>query len=135
LLGTYLQDDPNKIAFIAHTDSGSVVGFAEATLRHDYVEGCDTSPVCFLEGIFVAAPHREAGIARTLAKSVGDWGRAHGCTEYASNALLDNIDSHRFHAAIGFQETERVVYFRIATVFMPQSDFRKPNASCISVRN
>lgn len=28
------------------------------------------------------------------------------------DALIDNVASHRMHAAVGFQETERVVYFR-----------------------
>jgi hypothetical protein len=26
--------------------------------------------------------------------------------------ILPNVDSHAFHAAIGFEETERVVYFK-----------------------
>lgn len=30
----------------------------------------------------------------------------------ASDALLDNAGSHAFHEAVGFEETERVVYFR-----------------------
>ncbi len=51
-------------------------------------------------------------MGRALAEAVGLWGKDRGCTEYASNALLDNVDSHNFHAAIGFAETERVVYFR-----------------------
>ena len=91
---------------------GAPAGFAEATLRNDYVNGCEASPVAFLEGIYVHAEYRSNGIARALAEAVADWGRAQGCTEFASDALLDNADSHAFHAAIGFAETERVVYFR-----------------------
>jgi aminoglycoside 6'-N-acetyltransferase I len=34
-----------------------------------------------------------------------------GCTELASDALLDNQASHAMHEALGFAETERVVYF------------------------
>jgi aminoglycoside 6'-N-acetyltransferase I len=91
---------------------GAPAGFAEAAIRTDYVNGCETSPVAFLEGIWVAPAHRHHGIARALAEAVADWARTLGCTEFASDALLDNRDSHAFHAAIGFQETERVVYFR-----------------------
>lgn len=108
----YLSDNPDRTAFVAIRDTGEVIGFAEATLRRDYVEGCNTSPVVFLEGIFINAEHRQSGIARALSDAVADWGRSKGCTEYASNALLDNVDSHAFHAAIGFEETERVVFFR-----------------------
>lgn len=91
---------------------GEVVAFAEAALRHDYVNGCETSPVVFLEGIFVSEAARGEGLARRLCDAVADWGRARGCSEFASDALIDNLDSHAFHLAAGFAETERVVYFR-----------------------
>ncbi len=110
----YLARDPDRHALIALDDNGVVLGFAEATLRRDYVEGCATSPVVFLEGIYVQPEARLGGVALALANAVADWGRSRGCTEYASNALLDNLDSHVFHAAIGFEETERVVFFRKA---------------------
>ncbi len=108
----FLAGHPDGAAFIALDDAGAVTGFAEATLRRDYVDGCETSPVVFLEGVYVLPQARKTGIARLLSNAVAAWGRTTGCTEYASNALLDNHDSHAFHAAIGFQETERVVYFR-----------------------
>lgn len=108
----YLEGNPDRAAFIALDDAGSAIGFAEATLRRDYVEGCETSPVAFLEGIFVRPEARLDGVARALVAAVADWGRARGCSEFASNVLIDNAESLRFHAAIGFAETERVVYFR-----------------------
>ena len=98
--------------FIARTDDGVAVGLAEASLRRDYVNGCKTSPVAFLEGIYVAPQHRRSGIAGQLVAAVEDWARAQGCTEFASDAALDNLQSHRMHAALGFEETQRVVYFR-----------------------
>lgn len=91
---------------------GAAAGIAEASLRHDYVNGCETSPVVFLEGIYVGELYRKSGIARALAERVAEWGRTQGCTEFASDALLNNHASHAFHAAIGFAETERVVFFR-----------------------
>ncbi|HIV77033.1 MAG TPA: GNAT family N-acetyltransferase [Candidatus Sphingomonas excrementigallinarum] len=97
--------------FVALVD-GRVVGFAEAAIRHDYVNGCDTSPVAFLEGLFVDPEYRNRGAARALVAAVADWGRAQGCSEFASDAEIDNVDSHAMHRALGFDETERVVYFR-----------------------
>ena len=81
-------------------------------MRRDYVEGCDTSPVGFLEGVFVEEGHRGAGYGRRLVEAVRQWAGSKGCTELASNARLDNGDSHKFHSAIGFAETERVVFFK-----------------------
>jgi aminoglycoside 6'-N-acetyltransferase I len=108
----YLAGDPDRAALVAMDDTGAVIAFAEATIRRDYVEGCDTSPVAFLEGVYVLPKARKTGVAKALADAVGVWGRGKGCTEYASNALLDNLDSQAFHGAIGFEETERVVFFR-----------------------
>jgi aminoglycoside 6'-N-acetyltransferase I len=100
------------LALIAFDDRREAVGFAEATIRHDYVNGCDTSPVAFLEGIYVEPCARRAGVAQALAEAVARWGAARGCAELASDADLANHASHAFHHAIGFTETERVVYFR-----------------------
>lgn len=99
------------VAFVA-LEGDAVIGFAEAALRRDYVNGCDTSPVAFLEGIYVHPAHRTAGVARALCAAVESWAAELGCVEFASDALLENTASHAFHSAIGFEETERVVYFR-----------------------
>jgi aminoglycoside 6'-N-acetyltransferase I len=55
----------------------------------------------------------DAWSARALCAAIAAWGRDQGCTELASDALEDNVQSHAFHRAIGFEETERVVYFRM----------------------
>jgi aminoglycoside 6'-N-acetyltransferase I len=96
------------LAFVADRP----VGFAEAALRSDPVNGCETSPVAFLEGIWVAASHRRRGVARRLIAAVEEWARGIGCAEFASDAASDNAASHAVHLAAGFEETERVVYFR-----------------------
>jgi aminoglycoside 6'-N-acetyltransferase I len=106
--------DPDAANFIARDDAGAAIGFAEAMVRHDYVNGCETSPVAFVEGIYVVESARGRGVARALMAAVEAWGRARGLSELASDALLDNADSHAMHQALGFAETERVVYFRKA---------------------
>jgi aminoglycoside 6'-N-acetyltransferase I len=102
----------DKPVFVAEASTGEIAGFAEASLRRDNVNGCETSPVAFLEGIFVAPGHRRAAVGRDLVAAVEAWGRAQGCRELASDALLDNLASHAFHGGVGFEETERVVCFR-----------------------
>jgi aminoglycoside 6'-N-acetyltransferase I len=104
--------DPDAANFLARNAAGGAIGFIEATVRHDYVNGCETSPVAFVEGLFVAETHRRQGVARALVGQVAAWAKARGLTELASDALLENIDSHAAHRAIGFEETERVVCFR-----------------------
>lgn len=87
------------------------IGFIEGSIRSDYVNGTETSPVGFVEGVYVAPDWRRKGVARQLYAAIGDWARARGCRELASDALLDNDVSQRAHRALGFRETERVVYF------------------------
>ncbi|WP_390888829.1 aminoglycoside 6'-N-acetyltransferase [Devosia neptuniae] len=111
-IAAFLAAPGDTINLIARLPDGRAVGLAEAALRHDYVNGCKTSPVAFLEGIYVSPDCRRLGIARGLVAAVEDWGRAQGCMEFASDAALDNLESHQMHGALGFSETRRVVYFR-----------------------
>nr|WP_312970817.1 aminoglycoside 6'-N-acetyltransferase [Brucella intermedia] len=102
----------NAVTFIAESAGYQIAGFAEAALRRDYVNGCETSPVLFLEGIYVSPEYRQRGIARLLCEAIANWGREKGCTEFASDVLLENRDSQSFHTALGFDETERVIFYR-----------------------
>ncbi len=99
-------------AFIAIDDDAGIGGFAKAALRRDYVNGCESSPVAYLEGIYVRPGAWGGGVGRSLCGAVEAWARERGCTELASDARLDNAESQAFHGAIGFEETERTVFFR-----------------------
>jgi aminoglycoside 6'-N-acetyltransferase I len=107
-----LTEPDRFVAFLCLDEVGRAVGLAEASVRSDYVNGCETSPVAFLEGIIVDPTARRQGVAALLVAAVSDWARGLGLTELASDAELDNTISHTMHAALGFEETERVVYFR-----------------------
>jgi len=107
-----LANPHGTAGFLVIDADGRACGFAEAVLRRDYVNGTGSSPVGFLEGWYVAPEARKQGAGRALVAAVERWTREQGCTELASDALLDNEAGHRAHAACGFGETERVVYFR-----------------------
>ena len=87
------------------------VGFAQCQLRHDYVEGTDSSPVGYLEGIFVEEEFRHKGYAKELLHACEAWAKEKGCTEFASDCELDNIGSLKFHMAVGFIEAGRIICF------------------------
>jgi aminoglycoside 6'-N-acetyltransferase I len=112
LARSFLSGNGKAAAFIARNDANEAIGLAEATLRHDYVNGCSSSPVLFLEGIYVRPADRRRGIARLLCNAVAEWGKSLGCVEFGSDAPLENAASHALHAALGFAETQRVVFFR-----------------------
>ena len=103
--------DATQVAFVAERDAGGLCGFAEASIRK-FANSNTESPCAFLEGWWVDADVRRRGIGRKLVAAVEDWARDQGFRELGSDALLDNLDSHRAHGAVGFQQIERVVYFR-----------------------
>lgn len=107
-----LATEQGLVAFVALNRADEAVAFVEAALRHDYVNGGDTSPVLFVEGLYVTPDIRRTAVGRALIRAVAAWGREQGCTEMASDADIANLSSHAFHQAAGFAETERVVYFR-----------------------
>ena len=108
-LAGYLQG-PEGAVFLARED-GADVGFAQCGLRRDYVEGSSTSPVGYLEGVFVLQEYRRRGIARRLVEACQSWAQLQGCKEFASDCELDNLESQRFHQACGFTEVNRIVCF------------------------
>ena len=94
-------------------DTGGLAGFVELGAR-PYADGCDTSPVAFLEAWFVDADMRRKGVGRALVRAAESWARENGFREFASDALLDNTPSHLAHEALGFEEVERAVRYRKA---------------------
>ena len=96
--------------FLAY-DKNQPVAFAQCQLRHDYVEGTETSPVGYLEGIYVKQEAREHGFASRLMKACEDWARAERCMEFASDCEIDNEESLAFHLKLGFKEANRIICF------------------------
>jgi len=109
-MATLLAQPERFVQLVVYRD-GQPLGFIEGSIRSDYVNGTETSPVGFVEGVYVKPESRRQGIARQLFEAVADWARARGCRELASDALIDNDISQRAHRSLGFRETERVVYF------------------------
>lgn len=105
-----LLEDPAGAVWMAW-DAGQAVGFAQCQLRRDYVEGTASSPVGYLEGIFVAESHRGRGIARMLLAACENWARQQGCAEFASDCELTNRESLQFHLQVGFTEANRIICF------------------------
>ena len=101
---------PDAAFFLAYADK-TAVGFAQCQLRHDYVEGTDSFPVGYLEGIYVAEEYRKHGIAKALLAACEDWAKAQGCTEFASDCELENTQSLQFHLNVGFEEANRIICF------------------------
>lgn len=84
-------------AVFAESIDGWIIAVALCSLRHDYVEGCGSSLIGYLEGIFVHEDYRMKGIASSLCKECENWAKETGCSEFASDCELTNTDSLHFH--------------------------------------
>ena len=107
---TEILKSEEAACFLAY-EAGVPVGFAQCQLRHDYVEGTHTSPVGYLEGIFVRPEFQHRGLAKQLLGACESWAREKGCTEFASDCELGNDASLDFHLSMGFTEVNRIVCF------------------------
>ncbi len=93
------------------TSNDTPVAFMNLSLHFDYVHGALQRPVAYVEGLYVIEAYRRKGMARHLIKLAEDWAISRGCSQLASDALLDNVRSHSFHKSVGFREVARTVSF------------------------
>lgn len=100
----------NSVIFLMY-EKEHLVGFAQCQLRNDYVEGTQTSPVGYLEGVYVSEKSRGKGYGRQLVKKCEEWTLEKGCSEFGSDCELSNEDSLAFHLKSGFKEVIRTISF------------------------
>lgn len=101
----------NESEIFLKTENGTPIGFAQCSLRHDYVEGTESSPVGYLEGIYIKDKFRNKGYAKELLNACEEWAKDKGCCEFASDCELDNVNSLLFHKAVNFTEANRIICF------------------------
>lgn len=98
--------------FLAETEKGYLIGFAEAGIRTDYVEGCETNFVGYIEGWFVEENYRRQNVGRKLIEKAENWAREKGCREMASDCEIENELSLNAHLGIDYEEVSRNIHFR-----------------------
>ena len=78
----------------------------------DYANRCCARPVPFLEGIWIIKPYRPQGVGFALVKTIKRDLHEQVFTELCSSAHIENTVSHSAHQSWGFDETDRVVFFK-----------------------
>ena len=102
--------DTLQPVFVFVRSNGKLGGYLEAGTRK-YAEGCESSPVGYIEGWYVDEDLRGGGIGKALVQAAEGWAREQGLTEMASDTWLDNEVSISAHLKIGYEEAERLVHF------------------------
>ena len=102
--------DPRQEVFIASRADGKLVAFIEASLR-EYAEGCETSPVGYIEAWYVDENIRGQKLGREMIVTAENWARQKGCSEMGSDTWLENEASINAHKKTGYFEVDRLVHF------------------------
>lgn len=87
------------------------IAFAQCSIRHDYVEGTSSTPVGYLEGIYVEKEHRKKGYARQLVLACEQFARENNAKEFASDCEINNLESLQLHLKLGFIEVNQIRCF------------------------
>lgn len=96
---------------LAISEEGRVMGFLELSLRN-IVDGCLTTPVGYIEGLYLKPEYRNSGHGVELVARAEEWCRTQGCREMATDSELENRHAHDFFRSEGFEETFTVVQFK-----------------------
>jgi aminoglycoside 6'-N-acetyltransferase I len=112
-IDAYFATPQRGITFVVERRGGGLCGFIEVSLR-DYAEGCQTSPVAYIEGWYVDAESRRRTLGTRLVQAAEAWARNQGLKEIASDTQIDNTVSIQAHKLLGYEEVERLVCFRKA---------------------
>lgn len=97
--------------FLAKDEDGEYLGFINLSLRSDYVQGSSSSPVGYVEGIYVKPKYRKQGVAKELVRQAEKWAKKQECKELGSDTELINIDSQKFHKNLGFKKADVIVHY------------------------
>ena len=104
-------DFADEIVFVAEHPVGVPAGFISLSLR-PWAEGCDATPVPYIEGWWVEPHARRLGLGRALMHTAMDWCRHHGHTELGSDVEVENRPSLDAHRQLGFEPTLALQFFR-----------------------
>lgn len=104
-------DFSDEVVFVWEGDDGPLGGFISVSLR-PWAEGCESTPVPYIEGWWVEPNVRRTGVGRALVAAVEAWCLAKGYTELGSDVEVSNEASLRAHRTLGFESTLQLQFFR-----------------------
>jgi aminoglycoside 6'-N-acetyltransferase I len=108
----FLEREDGEVIVAEREGSGLLAGYVEVGAR-SVADGCVTSPVGYIEALWVDQDMRRQGIGGRLFKAAEEWSAAMGYKEMASDVEIDNEVSHEAHKRNGYTEVSKVItYFK-----------------------
>lgn len=81
------------------------------SLKFEHVHEATSTPVGYLEGIFVKEKYRKLGIAKKMYEAGEKWAKSKGCLQMGSDTWDWNKDSVLFHKKLGFKIANPIIHF------------------------
>ncbi|NLP51694.1 GNAT family N-acetyltransferase [Bacillus sp. RO1] len=101
----------NRDKILFYCLGSEFVAFIHLSIRVDYVEGTESSPTGYIEGVYVKPHYRRKGYSAKLVEVGEKWLKKKGCKQIGSDIHLDNHVSYDFHIGMGFKESSRLIAF------------------------
>ena len=93
-------------------EGGHRIGLVELSLRN-IVDGCVSSPVPYIEGLYLIETERTKGRGTEIIKMVQTWCQEQGYSELGTDAELNNTRAQKFYEKLGFELVDRVVEYKL----------------------
>ena len=88
------------------------IGFLTCSIKNEYVAGCKSGKVGYLEGIYILPEYRKKGFAKEFIQYFENWAKSQGSTELATDLEIDNNASLQFHNKMGFEVVEKTIHLK-----------------------
>lgn len=103
-------EDKNQEVFMSRKWE-NYVWFINISLRYEYVQWKNSSPIWYVEWIYVREKYRGKGIAKWLVECAQKWMKEMWCKEIASDTHIENTVSQEFHKKLWFDIAWTIIHF------------------------
>ncbi len=105
-----LLNDKRQAAF-GLFDDDNLVGFIQVRER-EIGDGLNSSPIAWLEGIYLKQNYRQKGFGKKLLLKIEKWAKKRNLSELRSDAKMENKNSISAHKSWGFTQANKIVQFK-----------------------
>lgn len=107
-----ILDSSDWFCYFLISENNQILGMVELSSRN-IVDGCLSSPVAYLEGLYLKKKHRGMGLGREAIEMIKNWCKENKFAELGMDAEIENLAAQKFFSAIGLHETYRIVQYRV----------------------
>ena len=106
----YIIGHLNNRVLLAKSDE-EYIGFIHMSIRSGFVEGADTTPVGYIEGVYVKPDYRRKGVAKELYHAGLEWLKSEKCSQIGADIGINDNMCPDFYIGMGYKEANRIICY------------------------